>query len=49
MFYSAWISSTAPGGRWARTLDMMVLVAVAVGTGWLYSVGVTFTGGGEVF
>ncbi len=33
----------------ARTLDMMVLVAVAVGTGWLYSVGVTLTGGGEVF
>ena len=33
----------------ARTLDMMVLVAVAVGTGWLYRVGVTFTGGGEVF
>jgi Cu2+-exporting ATPase len=32
-----------------RTLDMMVLVAVAVGTGWLYSLGVTLTGGGEVF
>jgi Cu2+-exporting ATPase len=32
-----------------RTLDMMVLVAVAVGAGWLYSVGVTLTGGGEVF
>ena len=28
---------------------MMVLVAVAVGTGWLYSVGVTLTGGGDVF
>jgi Cu2+-exporting ATPase len=28
---------------------MMVLVAIAVGTGWLYSVWVTFTGGGEVF
>ena len=28
---------------------MMVLVAVAVGAGWLYSVVVTFTGGGEVF
>jgi Cu2+-exporting ATPase len=40
-------------GAWAalraRTLDMMVLVAVAVGAGWLYSVGVTLTGGGEVF
>jgi len=33
----------------ARTLDMMVLVAVAVGAGWLYSVWVTLTGGGEVF
>ncbi|MFA5883180.1 MAG: heavy metal translocating P-type ATPase [Acidimicrobiia bacterium] len=33
----------------ARTLDMMVLVAVAIGTGWLYSVIVTFTGGGDVF
>ena len=32
-----------------RTLDMMVLVAVAVAAGWLYSVGVTLTGGGEVF
>ena len=29
--------------------DVMVLVAVAVGAGWLYSVGVTLTGGGEVF
>ena len=40
-------------GAWralrARTLDMMVLVAVAVGAGWLYSLGVTLTGGGEVF
>ncbi|MEP6797708.1 MAG: copper-translocating P-type ATPase, partial [Lapillicoccus sp.] len=33
----------------ARTLDMMVLVAVAVGAGWLYSLVVTFTGGGDVF
>ncbi|MHB9863712.1 heavy metal translocating P-type ATPase [Streptomyces sp. YIM S03343] len=33
----------------ARTLDMMVLVAVAVGSGWLYSVVVTLTGGGDVF
>ena len=33
----------------ARTLDMMVLVAVAVGSGWLYSLVVTLTGGGEVF
>ncbi|MEP7113702.1 MAG: heavy metal translocating P-type ATPase [Ilumatobacteraceae bacterium] len=33
----------------ARTLDMMVLVAVAIGAGWVYSVVVTLTGGGEVF
>jgi P-type Cu2+ transporter len=33
----------------ARTLDMMVLVAVAIGAGWLYSLAVTFTGGGDVF
>ena len=33
----------------ARTLDMMVLVAVGIGTGWAYSVGVTLTGGGDVF
>lgn len=33
----------------AGTLDMMVLVAVAIGTGWLYSLAVTLTGGGEVF
>ncbi len=50
IFYSAWIFFD---GAWralrARTLDMMVLVAVAVGAGWLYSLGVTLTGGGEVF
>ncbi|MGK8507189.1 heavy metal translocating P-type ATPase [Nocardia asiatica] len=33
----------------ARTLDMMVLVAVAIGSGWLYSLVITLTGGGEVF
>ncbi len=33
----------------ARTLDMMVLVAVAISAGWGYSVVVTLTGGGEVF
>jgi len=32
-----------------RTLDMMVLVAVAIGAGWGYSLFVTLTGGGEVF
>lgn len=50
IFYSAWIFFD---GAWralrARTLDMMVLVAVAVGAGWLYSLAVTLTGGGEVF
>src|SRR5215213_4792033 len=50
IFYSAWIFFD---GAWralrARTLDMMVLVAVAIGAGWLYSVYVTLTGGGEVF
>jgi len=50
IFYSAWIFFD---GAWralkARTLDMMVLVAVAIGAGWLYSVGVTLTGGGDVF
>jgi P-type Cu2+ transporter len=50
IFYSAWIFFD---GAWralrARTLDMMVLVAAAIGAGWLYSVYVTLTGGGEVF
>lgn len=32
-----------------RTLDMMVLVEDAIGAGWLYSLYVTLTGGGEVF
>jgi Cu2+-exporting ATPase len=33
----------------AKTLDMMVLVAVAIGTGWTYSVAATFFIEGEVF
>ncbi len=50
IFYSAWIFlDGAIRALRARTLDMMVLVAVAVGAGWLYSLGVTVTGGGEVF
>lgn len=51
VFYSAWIIFFDGAFRAlrARTLDMMVLVAVGVGAGWLYSVVVTFTGGGEVF
>jgi Cu2+-exporting ATPase len=55
IFYSAWIFfDGAYRALRARTLDMMVLVAVGVGAGWLYSVGVTviglFTGrAGDVF
>ncbi len=50
MAYSAWIFfDGAFRALRARTLDMMVLVAVAVGAGFLYSLGVTLTGGGEVF
>lgn len=50
IFYSSWIFFD---GAWRalkrKTLDMMVLVAVGIGTGWLYSVAVTLSGGGEVF
>jgi P-type Cu2+ transporter len=50
IFYSCAIFFTgAVRALRARTLDMMVLVAVAVGAGWLYSVVITLTGGGEVF
>ncbi len=50
ILYSCWIFfDGAVRALRARTLDMMVLVAVAVGAGWLYSVFVTLTGGGEVF
>ena len=50
IFYSAWIFfDGAYRALRARTLDMMVLVAVGVGTGWLYSLVVTLRGGGEVF
>jgi Cu2+-exporting ATPase len=50
IFYSAWIFfDGAARALRARTLDMMVLVATAIGAGWLYSVVVTVTGGGEVF
>lgn len=50
IFYSAWIFfDGAVRALRARTLDMMVLVAVGVGAGWLYSVVVTLTGGGDVF
>ena len=50
IFYSAWIFfDGAYHALRAKTLDMMVLVAVAVGAGWLYSVVVTVTGGGDTF
>ncbi len=50
IFYAAWIFfDGAYRALRAHTLDMMVLVAVGVGAGWLYSLGVTLTGGGEVF
>jgi P-type Cu2+ transporter len=50
VFYSAWIFfDGAFRALRARTLDMMVLVAVGVSAGWIYSVVVTLSGGGEVF
>src|SRR3954454_10629014 len=50
VFWSAAIFFTgAVRALRARTLDMMVLVAVAIGAGWGYSLIVTLTGGGEVF
>lgn len=50
IFYSAWIFfDGAFRALRARTLDMMVLVAVGVGAGWIYSLVVTLTGGGDVF
>ena len=50
VFYSAWIFfDGAFRALRAKTLDMMVLVAVGVGAGWLYSLVVTVTGGGDVF
>jgi Cu2+-exporting ATPase len=50
IFYSSWIFFRGAFiALRARTLDMMVLVAVAIGTGWLYSVAATFFIEGEVF
>ncbi|MBW4033575.1 MAG: heavy metal translocating P-type ATPase [Acidobacteria bacterium] len=50
IFYSAWIFfDGAVRALKARTLDMMVLVAVGVGAGWIYSLVITLTGGGDVF
>jgi Cu2+-exporting ATPase len=48
--YSSWIFFRgAYYALKARTLDMMVLVAVAIGTGWIYSVAATFWIEGDVF
>jgi Cu2+-exporting ATPase len=48
--YSSWIFfDGAVRALRARTLDMMVLVAVAIAAGWTYSVIVTLRGGGDVF
>jgi Cu2+-exporting ATPase len=50
VFWSGWIFfDGAAAALRRRTLDMMVLVAVAIGAGWAYSVVVTLAGGGEVF
>ena len=50
LVYSSWIFfDGAVRALRARTLDMMVLVAVAIGAGWLYSLAVTLTGGGDTF
>jgi P-type Cu2+ transporter len=50
IFYSSWIFFRgAYLALRARTLDMMVLVAVAIGAGWIYSVAATFWIEGEVF
>ena len=51
VFWAAWIFfDGAVRALRARTLDMMVLVAVAVGAGWVYSTAVTITDqGDEVF
>jgi Cu2+-exporting ATPase len=48
--YSSWIFfEGAVRALRAKTLDMMVLVAVAIAAGWTYSIVVTFRGGGDVF
>ena len=50
VFYSSWVFFRgAFFALRARTLDMMVLVAVAIGAGWIYSVAATFWIEGDVF
>ncbi len=50
IFWSSWVFfEGAVAALRRRTLDMMVLVAVAIGAGWIYSVVITLSGGGDVF
>jgi Cu2+-exporting ATPase len=49
IFYSSTIFFTAWKALGAQTLDMMVLVAVAIGTAFVYSVAATFWIEGDVF
>jgi P-type Cu2+ transporter len=50
VLYSSWIFfDGAVRALRNRTLDMMVLVAVAIGTGWVYSVAATLAGREDVF
>ena len=50
VFYASSIFFTgAVAALRAKTLDMMVLVAVAIGVGWLYSIAATFFIKGDVF
>jgi len=48
--WSSWIFfQGAAAALRRRTLDMMVLVSVAIAAGWIYSLVITLSGGGEVF
>jgi Cu2+-exporting ATPase len=49
LYASSIFFTGAVGALRARTLDMMVLVAVAIGVGWTYSVAATFFIEGDVF
>ena len=48
--YSGWVFfDGAFSALRARTLDMNILVSVAIASGWVYSIIVTLRGGGDVF
>src|SRR5207302_6651760 len=50
VFYSGRVFfEGAVGALRAHTLDMMVLVSVAIGSGWIYSLVISLRGGGDVF